>query len=367
MQDKSEDRIVHESEATRQHVRVQMPARIEVEDHSYEIANLSSAGVGIKGIKSGGKKPGDVFECRLILPFLAFSLDVDLEAEVRHYEDKDKILGCRFVNLTREQTSILNQVIRSFISGDVVTSGDVLNVVARENFVKFRPQATPETSSVKPPPVPAWQHQLVPLLFIAILGVGAFGLIAQTFYKSVLVIETPQAYVQVPRIAIKTPVAGMFGKALKDGVKSVQAGQNLGEVNVQNVYGSANNETIRSVIIKSPCNCVVLSRSVAEGEFVMPGAMLLSLAGIDTRPWIVATVATKQAQRLSIGDTAGIRIAGTDIEVTGKIETLIMNEKTGAVLPTTQGFDPGVEVKVILDQKIPVDLAGRPARVDFKI
>ncbi|MCB9982582.1 MAG: PilZ domain-containing protein [Rhodospirillales bacterium] len=122
----------------RKHPRIQMPAMLEVSGKEYEVGNLSETGIGIIGMNPEDKPVGEVFRCRLILPFLGFSLDVDLEVEVRHFEEKNKVLGCRFVNLTQEQTAMLNEIIRSFFSGDVVTSDSLLHVVSRENFVKFR-------------------------------------------------------------------------------------------------------------------------------------------------------------------------------------------------------------------------------------
>lgn len=40
--------VVHESEAQRQHLRVQIPARVKVEGWSYPVADLSAGGMKIR-------------------------------------------------------------------------------------------------------------------------------------------------------------------------------------------------------------------------------------------------------------------------------------------------------------------------------
>ena len=359
---KAAENIVHESEAQRQYVRVHLPAHAYINGQTYNLSDISPAGFSIKDFDAE-KSRGDSFPVRLLLPFSGFSLTLQMTAEVRHYSKKNQTLGARFTDVTKQQTTLLNKILKGFLSGDVVTSGDLLEAVSRENFVKVRHHnnaANEEKNQA------FWKKQLLPLLFIACLGIAAFYLIANNVYRSAFVLQTSQAYVEVEKVDVTSPLAGVYNTLLDSETAMLKEGQVIGSIQRAS-FGRSVNVAGNGFQLTSPCECIILSQPFENNDYVGAGSSVINLAEINTQPWVVATVSSRNAQRLSVGDKATVYLAGNDIEVTGEVESFSMNDLGGPVMASAQGFDPGVHVKIKLDQKIPVDLAGRPARIDFKI
>ena len=354
--------LVHESETQRQYVRVELPAKARIDGEEYIVTNISSAGLSIEDIDK--VSPGKQFPIVLILPFHGFSLDLDLDAEVRHYDEKNKILGCRFTNLTPEKASVINNVIRGHIAGDVVNSGDIMNVVARENYVNVRHHDKPQPSAGD-----FWKRQALPLLFIALLGMLAFSIIASNIYNGLFVLESSQAYVESEKTVLRNPSEGVYQPSIEPDIMTVQTGQEIGRIVSSQNY---NNESARGLnvgqsVIISPCDCFILARPVKKGEYIPSGSNVIELVETTATPWVIAVVSTREAQRIAIGDSADIYIAGSDLEVVGTVSGFQVNDIGGPLVARSEGFDTGVQVRIALDQKIPVDLTGRPARVDFNI
>lgn len=357
------EQLVHESETQRQYVRVTMPALVEIEEQVYEVSDLSSGGFRVQGFE-GSYRKGKAFPLRLVLPFHAFTLDVDLEAEVRHYNKDTQTMGCRFINLTEDKMSVLNHVLRSFIAGDLVGAGDVINVVARENYVKVRHHADGEEGRRQD----FWKRQALPLAFIALLGLMALFIIGQNIYNGIFVLESSQAYIESDTIVVRNPVEGIYEPVLEGNIKSVQSGQVIGTIGLD--ARSSSNTRVRrggKVSIESPCDCYVLSREVKSGEYIVSGSEVMELVEMNSVPWVTAVVSTREAQRIAIGDKADVYVAGSDVELVGTVTGFNVNDIGGPMVARSEGFDTGVQVRIQLEQKIPVDLTGRPARVDFNI
>src|SRR5688572_30040357 len=123
-------KIVHESEAQRQHVRLPFPAKAEINGTIYATKNMSPGGVSIENI-TGDFRAGKEIPLTLKIPFDNFSLDIHVQAEILHYDAQQRTLGCRFVNLDANHVSLFNHILRAFLAGDAVASGDIINIVTR--------------------------------------------------------------------------------------------------------------------------------------------------------------------------------------------------------------------------------------------
>ena len=359
------NKVVHESETQRQYVRVSLPARATIDGSQYIVTDLSSGGLSLQNAETKYTR-GKSYNIALSLPFKSFSMDVELEGEVRHVSEKNKTAGFRFVNLTPEQVSLLNHVLRSFIAGEIVAGNDLLAVVSRENFVKVRHHSDVESDKTT-----FWKRQAIPFALIAILGLTAFGIIAKNVYKGIFVLESSQAYIAGNEIDVRTPLDGVFNASIKEGTKSVQKGQAIGTVGsivagAQGLGGFAAAAN-QNISLKSPCDCYILSQETTSGQFVSAGTDVLTLVNSSDTPWVTAVVSTREAQRISLGDTANIFVAGSDVELKGTVESFAVNEKGGPVIGAAEGFDTGVKVKIKTQQRLPVELIGRPARVGFNL
>ena len=143
--------IIHESEAQRQHTRVQVPAGFIIGGTHYSAEDLSAGGARIIGIDAGSYKKGDRIPAKMVLPFKHFTIQIDTPLEVEHSNSSKATIGCRFTDLSTSTVSIVSYVIRAFMTGHIVSEEDILQIVSRDNFVKNRlhkdtePQALSET------------------------------------------------------------------------------------------------------------------------------------------------------------------------------------------------------------------------------
>lgn len=330
--------VVHESETQRQYVRLPVPAQVTVDGKEYDVRDLSSGGLAIDKVENQ-IEIGKRLLLTLTLPFTAFSLDISIEAEVQYYDTHQKVLGCQFVNVTPDQVSLLNHVIKSYMAGEIVKSGDLLNVAARENFVNPRKKA-----STNKTPVVNIKRQIPGLLLVGVLGVVAATFIVGNIYDSLFVLKSNDAVVQGAQVQVRSAAQGIFISKLEPGTTEVKAHQELGSVNGDDV--------------KSPCDCVITEVNRRDGEFVIAGDPIVTLVPKEGALWVVASLKPVDASRLQLNNPAKISIAGTKVDVMGKV---------ASIKSETDFYGSRVaQVRIIPDQALPVDLAGRPAQVVFE-
>lgn len=184
---------VHESETQRQYLRLSVPATAEIGGRTYKIGDLSAGGLSLEAF-DGPAASGAVIPLALKLDFadFSFSMNLNLAVESAH----GGRVGGRFIDLTRRQASVLHQVLSSYMTGEVIAAGDVLNVAARENFVKPR--------GAVPPPADTrdiLRRQAVPMLFILLLGMAALYMLANAAYKGLFTLQAPRGVVEFPQEA----------------------------------------------------------------------------------------------------------------------------------------------------------------------
>ncbi|MCB1783658.1 MAG: PilZ domain-containing protein [Alphaproteobacteria bacterium] len=348
MSSKSNQQVVHESETQRQFIRLPVPARATVDGGVYEVKDLSSGGVSIRGIS--GLQVGSIIPLSLHLPFVSFSMDINLDAEVRYFLPDQKVAGLSFSNLSQEQVALINHVVKSFQAGEIVSSSAVLNVAARDNFTKPRNKGGAAAASFDA------KRSFPGLLLVLVLGLGAAGFIVGNLYENIFTLKASSAMVQSTVVPLRAVGDGIFKSKITAEMGAVSAGQVLGSVDGDDV--------------KSPCDCDVEDIAVMDGEYVLPGQVIASLVPVGDKPWVVAQVKTEDAVRLGEKAQAQISIAGTSLEISGRV--VGMKAAMGDVGSAAQDGEPAVssnavQVRIAPDQNIPLDLAGRPARVVFVI
>ncbi len=349
--------IVHESEAQRQHVRVPLPAKAEVDGREYDVKDLSSGGVAIRGI-AGKFTRGQPMKLRLRLPFSTFSMDVNLSATVQHANEAEKIVGCVFVDLNPEQISLINHILKAYVSGDVVASGDLLNVAARNNFVKERKHALANAQEAMKID---FRRQLPGLAAVVVLGLVAAYFILGNLYESMFVLKSSDAVISAPVVEVRASGDGFFKSQLDPEATLVQPGQPIGQIGASAGAPGA--------LLASNCDCFVVKRYAQEGQYVRAGERLFTLVPTTAAPWIVAEIAPSEAARLAPETKAHITVFGSKAAFTGRVETLEsgMVESTAPVTADMAYAAKPILVKIRPDQKIPVGLTNRPAHVTFPV
>jgi alginate biosynthesis protein Alg44 len=349
----SSPQIVHESESQRQFVRIRMPAKVGMNGEIYALRDLSSGGLAVLDV-DGTFEKGKVVSMELILPFNDFTLDVQLEAQIQNFDAPNKTIGARFINLSKQQISLLNHVIKSFIAGDVVEGGDILSVVARDNFVRVRKQdgSSSETAA------PKLSRQAIPLFFIVLLGVLGALTIGNSVYQSAFTIKTPDGVVEGETVNLTSTQDGHFKSSLAEGAISVKTGEVVGTIST--VFG-------KEIPVSSPCDCFIFETLAKDGEQVKAGQALATLAPTDGDPIVKVQMDTVTVQRLKMSAIPTISIAGDAFDRTGRIIEIKSSLSGNSNSTAIAGFQaPFVNVTIRANQRIPADLIGRPAQVTFK-
>jgi alginate biosynthesis protein Alg44 len=339
-------RITHESETQRQYPRFSMPARALLNGKEYEVKNLSAGGIALRNV-------GDLYArgkqatLELKLPFSAFSLSTPLTVEAQHYNAAEKSLGCRFINLTPEQVSFLNHAIKSFIAGEIVTAGNILNIAARNNFTKSRTHANTNAAA-------SFRRQLPGLLLVLAAGVLIAMLLAGNLYNSMFIVRADDAAVMGPAVAVRAAAEGTYNSRLDPGLTLVQKGQAIGSI-VPSAGGGA-------IALQSPCDCYISKTYAASGDVVPQNQQIMTLIPIDAKPWIIASIDPARGKKIAPDSQATISIFGSRVNYTGhavSMESALSEGRADAGKP--------VLMKIALDQKIPVDFVNRMAAVTFAI
>lgn len=345
------EQIVHESEAQRQFVRVRLPAEVEFEGQTHNVRDLSSGGIGIMDVTKS-YPAGETVKLTLTLPFQDFSMDIDLTGHVQAHNATTKVLGVRFTNLTKQQISLLNHILKSYISGDIVAGPDLLNVVARDNFVKIRKQATGQNNT------PNLVRQAMPLFFITLLGTLAALFVGNNVLESVFMLKASNAVVEAENIVTQAPISGRFENKLSPDAVKVKTGDPIGIVYAEGAtVGTA---------VNSPCDCFVYTRNVKDGQFVAVEKPLVTLIPLNDAPMVTARIDPANAQRLKMNSPVSLTIAGSDLEITGQISAIQSSLSIPDTNPLSALQAPYAIVKIKPDTLLPIDLTGRPAQVMFK-
>ncbi len=339
--------IVHESETQRQFVRLPVPAKAGFDGQSYAVKDLSSGGIALLDVKRAVRE-GETLKISLYLPFSTFSMMIDLDATVKYQLADDKTVGLQFIGLTPDQVSLLNHVVKSFMAGEIVRSGDLLNVAARDNFTKLRTRKAGDGQ-----PVVSLKRQIPGLLLVTALGLAALAFIVNNIYENVFIFKTSNASVQAAQIQVRSIERGILTSKIEPGQTTVKDRQEIGMINEND--------------IKSPCDCIITKIHRSTGEFVVEGEPIVSLVAANSVPWIAVTVKPEEARKLNLGMKAEISVAGSNALLTGKVDSIKTDTGEWAANPLFAGSSNQIVVVVKPDSKIPSDLINRPAQVVFQL
>ncbi len=350
---KAAPKIVHESETQRQFIRLQLPASIQLDGTSHTVKDLSSGGFSVRNPGHDFKKNQDS-TIVLVLPFADFALDIDLKAEMVHHDKKANVIGWRFVDLNANQISILNHVIKAFMSGDLIGANDIINVVSRDNFVNVRkhnndnPQTA--TDNIK-------RYGLYALAAAAILLLGGF--IVNNILQQVLIVKSPYGQVHASRVEMISPSSGTFQSALTEGSQAVKKGQDIGYVITGRATAGA---APTRVSIKSPCDCFVEEFHANNGTYILADSKITTLLPRNSKITIKSFIPYEDIHKLNIGMPAVAMVTGVKEPVKG----IITDVNSMGDVPAA-GLAPMAEVIVTPDNALSNDYLDRPAFVEFHL
>jgi len=349
--------ITHEAEQSRQHARYQIPVKIILAGQKYVIDNWSISGFSIKHLPDAVTHKGSN-KGKLFFDFLDFETCVNVEFEVTWYNEDKSESGCRFVNLAPSQLSLLHYVINAYLAGEVVSNGDLINVLRRDNYTKERDNKLKTLSMGK------MLGQKIRKIsgYLTLLAIIAMLLlfITYTLYQRMYVVESLAAVVDAPVVVIRAPQASYFHSIISDENSSVSRGKVIA---LTRLIGGGSNS------IESPCDCSILAIHVLDKQFIDRGEPVMTLLPNDAELYVNAKISYKYVKKITINQPVEIRLANgaikkgfvRDVKVSESIE------KQHATPLASTPISPIEYVDVLIATKEPLDTKNLGAVATVKI
>jgi alginate biosynthesis protein Alg44 len=362
--------VVHESEAQRQHARVKIPAKLRFfgPDRTpveARVIDLSAGGLAF----NAGQLPlkvGEVYKARLQFVIDNLGLAMDVELQVRSFDRETGRAGCQFQNLEPRDISTLRHLITSHLAGDIVSVGEMLATLQRDNFTKARK-------------VKDGGHGMTPFgrlravtfsLAIFLVGLTAFGFIFKSVYGMYFVSHAQAGLVSVPAMNITMPRDGTVQSLIKaDGVAAKGAplatfstsmldvlkghldDNQLQPAKVEELFGKQMTGTLTS-----PCDCTVAQQLVADGQYATKGDVIFQLVPRNSEANVEARFSYRQFGEVLPGSTVSFQIAGEDKVRSGKI--------VSSTSLNSADLSSDIRVHIKPDEPLNSAFAGRPVEVN---
>jgi hypothetical protein len=349
-------KIERESEPQRHHVRLQVPAIIVIGMEKYMTDDISAGGFCIKAGRQVFEQ--GIQDLKIYFPFQNFAFHLQLKAKPVYYNQILNTVGFTFTEIDSRQLSLLNLVIKSSLSGEIANDGQIMEVLKQNDVPK-----------VDLYPHNKWSR-FVPLGLIVLAGVTGLILLAGSIYENTSIVKSYMAVIEADTYTVSAAGDGVYDSLLAVGAQKVTKGQELAVLKPQSsqpenisasaVTGEADTPPVitkDSIVIKSPCDCVVYKSFAKDGEFQAMGKPLFELLPLKTNSWVTASVRPDQSHRLRLLDDAYVQVAGENKFIEGHITQF---------LPPVFETDT-IQVRIKTTDPIPPELVGQPAYVEFVI
>jgi len=359
--------VVHESEAQRQHARVRLPAKIRFIGPNRETQEAKVDELSAGGFSFIPQKPvveGEIYRGRLMFVIDNLGLGMDVEFQARYVEGDGRV-GAQFQNLEQADISTLRHLITSHLSGELVTMGDVLGTLQRDNFTKARKRKGASSDM-------SFFGRLRAITFslgIFLIGLVAFGYIFKSVYNLYFVTHAESGIVTAPGMNITMPRDGTvsslvgangiapkgsplatFSTSMLDVLKGHLEEQDLTPQKVTELFGKQMTGTLTS-----PCDCVVAQQLVANGQYASKGDVIFNLVARNTTANIEARYTYRQIDDVRPGSKVDFRVAGDDQVRSGQI--------VDATALKVDDLSTDMRVTIKPDQPLDIKFAGRPVDV----
>lgn len=361
--------VVHESEAQRQHARVKIPAKLRFlgtdrTPMQVNIIDLSAGGLSFNAANQSFKV-GDVLKGRLQFVIDNLGLAMDVELLVRNTDRQTGRVGCQFQNLDLQDIATLRHLITSHLSGDIVTLGEVLATLQRDNFTKAR-KVKDGGSGMSPF---GRMKAVVVSAGVFVVGLVAFGFIVKSVYGLYFVTHAQSALVSVPGMNITMPRDGTvqslikddnlaangapiatFSTSMLDVIKGHLDENQLQPANIETLFGKQMTGTLTS-----PCDCVMAEQVVANGQYASKGDVIFKLVPRNSEANITARFSYRQFGDVLPGTRVNFQVAGEDALRSGKI--------ISSTSLNSDDLSSDIRVQIKPDAPLDSALAGRPVDV----
>ena len=359
--------VVHESETQRQHVRVRIPARLDVlgrdgRHNRYLVEDLSAGGLGLsaEGVQF---KAGTVIKGTLSLSCDGIGFSIPVRCRVIRSDGER--CACEFVELGAQEIASLRQIITGHLSGELVAVGDVLHALKRNNHDLARKPKRKASNA------PKTLGAMIGSAASLTIGLVAFLFVASQLYGLLFVTNSSTARVESASYQISMPREGTFRTLVNEGsvvekgaplatfetamleiVRSEALAANLSPERIDELL----NESVQGTVT-SPCHCRIQRQFVGDGQFVSKGEPTYNLVALDQEPRVIARFGYKRLRELKPGREVRVHVAGLDGSLPGTIERVEL------VSGGSTGTDSVLQTVVATEEPLPAEFVGRPAEV----
>ncbi|HTJ57500.1 MAG TPA: PilZ domain-containing protein [Devosiaceae bacterium] len=336
----NENFIRFEADVQRQHARYQLPIRCVIDGQTCKALDWSVAGVGIE---TPGARPlvvGATPEIRLLFAFEGYEFALDLKAEVRH--SSAERTGLQYIQLQPEQTRMMRYVLDSYLSGELLTMGEVLDLQRRPVQAGARREGDAQR------PSGGLRHGLGIAVRTAGVGVVTLllvGFIGSSLYQRFVTFPAASAFITSDTTPIYASVGGTATNVAS------------GKVVVGDQIATILTDSGRSVTETSPCACTIEEVAVNVGETVRGGTRLFSLHRPDSKNFVLATVDRSRLMDIYRGVTADIEFVDRPTIYNAHVEALpaAATDDTGSTVSVRLDLGPAA-ASVPLGQPVQVSL-----------
>jgi len=335
--------IVHEADAQRQHVRVNLPAAITIDGKMFTASDWSNAGMSLSidgkaDMKSF--KEGNIIGGVVHFELDSFGINVPMTIETRNIDKKAQTVGLKFIDMTQRQVSIMHHMVNAYVTGEITNVNDLIHVVGRNNM--SNPRKIPSKDNDGGFDI----GNLVRKGVVACLSFLLFAYVAIAIYDQAYVVEAQSATVVADGFPVLAPAQGVVGyKGLTAGTK-ISKGEALLTV-------LSDTGTITSA--DSPCDCIVTDQLVDKGAVVSKNEAILTLIPQNAPLYIEAFVPYEQALNLTKDQSVMVSGKGNAFKMPATIESIQLQK----------GAANNARVKLSTDGNIPADTIGMPIEVRF--
>ena len=361
--------VVHESETQRQHARVRIPAKLRYLGSNREALDVKVDDLSAGGLSFHAKQPlsvGEVMRGRLQFTVDNLGLSMDVEFQVRSFNPASGRAGVQFQNLEQRDIATLRHLITSHLSGELISIGDVLSTLQRDNFTKARKQKDGGSGLS-----PLGRLRAVTFsLGVFVVGVAAFGFVAKSIYGLYFVSHAEAGVVSVPATQVTMPRDGTVQALVENGSEVVKGAplasfstsmldllkghldeQQLEPAKVEELFGKQMSGTLTS-----PCDCTVARQLVDDGQYAAKGQAIFQLVPRTSNPTIDARFSYRQFDDVKPGTRVNFQIAGEDEQRTGRI--------VASSNLNSDDLSSDIRVQIKPDGPLPSQLVGLPASVN---
>lgn len=339
--------IQYEAEHTRRHTRYRIPAHFECQGHRIKVHDWSASGLSLKQMPDELQMRKHL-RGRMIFDFNKIETAIQVELEKSH--ENEHRSGYSFVNLERPQLATLHQIINAYLSGDIVVTGDIINVIKR---YAFSPKGSAELlANQQSTWSKLWQkaRRVAGLgLMVSLLAV-LLALIGNGIYQRLFVVESLAAEIDGPIKVVRSMGPGVVQLDGFHPGDEVHPGQILATIKLRNGGGA---------VVESPCHCRLVTQHVVEGDFTAQGEPLFTLIPTRGNLFIDAKFDAKEAEKLTLGAPAQIRLSSGEI-ISGTLRSL----RSGAALELDRAaplksvpIHPVMYLNAVIEPKQPLPLS----------